>query len=389
MTRKILIPIVIVLIGAAIAATIIKFRPEPPRTTPPEIVPLVRVIEAQPTDHAYAVTAQGTVQPRTASSLVAEVVGRIVEVDEDFNEGGFFEEGQVLLRLDDRDFRAALAAAEADVATAKLTVAREEEEARVAREEWERFGREGEPTPLVLREPQLAQARALLSLAEAGLEKAKRDLDRTRVRAPYRGRVRAKMADVGDYVAPGTPAASIYAVDYAEVRLPMKDDDLAFLDLPLGLRTDPGDERRGPAVTLRGDFAGAQHTWTGFVHRTGGEIDARTRMLDVVVRVADPYGKGAAPDGTPLSVGMFVEATIEGRVLAEAIIVPRAALINESQIAVANGEGRLELRDVDVLRTSREEAVLGGGVAAGDRVIVSRLDYVVDGMKVRVAEASR
>ena len=147
----------------------------------------------------------------------------------------------------------------------------------------------------MLREPQLAQARALLSSAEARLEKARRDLDRTRIRAPYRGRVRAKMADVGDYVAPGTPTASIYAVDFAEVRLPMKDDDLAYLDLPLGLRTDSGPEASGPAVVLRGKFAGAMHTWTGYVHRTGGEIDARTRMIDVVVRIVDPYGEGREP----------------------------------------------------------------------------------------------
>jgi RND family efflux transporter MFP subunit len=388
MTRKILIPIVIVLVGVALAATIIKLRPEPPRATPPEIIPLVRVIEARPTSHAYSVTAQGTVQPRTTSSLVAEVAGRVLSVDEDFNEGGFFEEGQVLLVLDDRDYRAALAAAEADVATARLTVAREEEESRVAREEWDRFQREGEPTSLVLREPQLAQAKALLSSAEARLEKARRDLDRTRIRAPFRGRVRAKMQDVGDYLAPGTPTASIYAVDFAEVRLPMKDNDLAYLDLPLGLRTDSGEDQRGPSVALRGEFAGAMHSWTGYVHRTGGEIDARTRMLDVVVRVADPYGKGAAPDGTPLSVGMFVEATIEGRVLTTAILVPRSALINERQIAVANGDERLELRDVEVLRTSRDQAILGGGLAAGDRVIVSRLDFIVDGMKIRTAEAA-
>jgi RND family efflux transporter MFP subunit len=387
MTRKILIPIVIILVGVALAATIVRLKPEPPRATPPEVIPLVRVIEAQPTSHAYAVTAQGTVQPRTTSSLVAEVAGRVLSVDEDFNEGGFFEVGQVLLVLDDRDYRAAVAAADAEVATARLSVAREEEESRVAREEWERFGREGEPSSLVLREPQLAQARALLSSAEARLDKARRDLDRTRIRAPFRGRVRVKMADVGDYVAPGTPTASIYAVDYAEVRLPMKDNDLAFLDLPLDLRTDAGESRRGPAVTLHGEFAGSSHTWTGYVHRTAGEIDARTRMLDVVVRVADPYGQGAAPDGTPLSVGMFVEATIAGRALDDAYLVPREALINESQVAVANDDDRLELRDVEVLRTSRDQAILGYGLTAGDRVIVSRLDFIVDGMKIRTAEA--
>jgi len=387
MTRRILIPIAIVLVGGLIAATMIRFRPQPPRATPPEIIPLVRVLEAQPADHNFRVTAQGTVEPRTSSSLVAEVAGRVLSVADNFNEGGFFEEGQVLLTLDDRDYRAALAATEADVATAKLTLAREEEEARVAREEWKRFQREGEPTPLVLREPQLAQARALLASTEARLEKARRDLDRTRIRAPYRGRVRMKLTDLGNYLAPGTPAASIYAVDYAEVRLPMKDDDLAFLDLPVGMRNEDR-TRRGPKVTLSGSFAGEMHAWTGYVHRTGGEIDSRTRMLDVVVRVADPYGTGASPDGTPLSVGMFVEATIEGHSRPGAFLIPRSALIDESRIAIVDDDDRLQLRDVEVVRTSRDQAILGSGLSAGDRVIVSRLGYVVDGMKVRTTEVS-
>lgn len=389
MTRKILLPIVILLVGTLGAAALIKLRQEPPRANPTEIVPIVEVITAAPTAHAYRVEAQGTVQPRTVSSLVAEVAGRVLSVDEDFDEGGFFEKDQVLLTLDDRDYRAALAAAQADVATARLSVAREEEESRVAREEWERFEREGEPTSLVLREPQLAQARAMLSSAEARLERAQRDLRRTQIRAPFAGRVRAKLADVGDYVAPGTPTASIYAVDFAEVRLPLPDEQLAYLDLPLGLRTDSSEERRGPAVTLRGRFGGVEHTWTGYVHRTGGEIDALTRMLTVVVRVADPYGEGASPDGTPLSVGMFVDATIEGREVVEAFIIPRSALIGENQIAIANGDDQLELRVVGVLRTSREQAVLSSGLEAGDRVIVSQLDFLVDGMKVRTVEDSR
>ena len=385
MNRKSVLPFLIIALGVIGAVAMVKLRPEPPRKIPPEIVPLVQVQEAVAVQHAYSVVAQGTVYPRTVSSLVAEVAGRVISISEDFDAGGFFERNQVLQTIDDRDYLAAVAAAEADVATANLSYAREEEEARVAQEEWERFGREGEPTSLVLREPQLAQSAAQLASADARLERARRDLDRTKIRAPFAGRVRTQLRDIGDYVAPGTPTASVYAVDYAEVRLPLPDEELAFLDLPLGLRTDRDQESRGPAVTLSGQFAGATHTWTGYVHRTEGEIDARTRMLNVIVRVADPYGAGASPDGTPLSVGMFVTATIEGSEIAGAFIVPRSAMIDESRIAVVGPDDRIELRTVRVLRTSRDQAILGAGLRAGERVAISRLEYLVDGMKVRTA----
>lgn len=391
MNRRNLLPVLILILGVAGATALVKLRPEPPRTAPPELVPVVQVQMVESAPHAFAVEAQGTVQARTTSSLVAEVTGRVLEVDEEFNEGGFFEKGQVLLLLDDRDYRAALAAAEADVATARLSVAREEEEARVAGEEWERFQREGEPTSLVLREPQLAQARALLHSAEARLERARRDLERTRIRAPFTGRVRAKLVDVGDYVTPGTPTASIYAVDFAEIHLPLPDEQLAFLDLPRGLRAEREPGRKGPAVTLRGEFAGRAHTWSGFVHRTGGEIDPRTRMFTVVVRVVDPYGAGSSPDGTPLRVGMFVTATIEGRGIEGAIVIPRSALIGEDRVAVVDHEDRLWLRQVEVLRSSRHSVVIGSGLETGEFVATSQLEFVVDGMKVRTdrAEVSR
>ena len=387
MSRRILLPILIVIIGVLGATALVKLRPQPSRVTPPDLVPLVSVQEVSTTAHDFTVLAQGTVRARTESKLVAEVAGRVLKVDDDFNEGGFFEVGQVLLELDDRDHRAAVAAAEAEVATARLGVAREEEEASVARGEWDRFEREGEPSGLVLREPQLAQARALLASAEARLERARRDLDRTRIRAPFTGRVRTKLADIGDYVAPGTPTAAIYAVDFAEVHLPLPDEELAFLDLPSASGGADEPVIRGPAVTLTGDFAGQEHEWFGYVHRTGGEIDPRTRMFTVVVRVADPYGSGASPDGTPLRVGLFVTAHIEGRGVQDVVVIPRSAMIGADQVAVVDADNRIRLRDVMVLRSSQRGVVIGSGLQAGERVATSRLEFVVDGMQVRTSSA--
>ena len=382
---KTVLPIAALVIGAVGAVVIVKARPEAPRQAPPEIVPVVEVITASRGPYTYTVLAQGTVEARTSSTLVSEVAGRVLRISENFVEGGFFEAGSTLLWLDDRDTRAALANAEAQVAQAQLAVEREAEESRLAREEWERFGREGEPSSLVLREPQLAQARAALEATEAQREKARRDLERTRLSAPHAGRVREKLVDVGDFLQPGARAASVYAVDHAEIRVPLYDEDLAFLDLPLGMRGD-ANESVGPRAIVRGRFAGAMHEWQGNVHRTEGEIDPRSRMVHVVVRVADPYGSAATSSGVPLAVGMFVDVEIEGHSLAEAITLPRSALLPDDRIGVVI-DGKLELREVELLRATRDRVVLRDGVRDGEQVLLTRLDILVDGMSVRIAPA--
>ena len=383
--RKILLPVLALVIGAAGAVAIVKAKPETPRVQPPEIVPVVETTTARAGEHRFVVETQGTVEARTSSALVAEVGGSVVRIRDDFVSGGFFEEGETLVWLDDRDYRAAFAQTEAQVAQARLALEREREEARVAREEWERFDREGDPSPLVLREPQLAQARANLAAAEAQLDRARRDLQRTQLRAPYTGRIRAKNVDVGDFLQPGAAAAAIYAVDYAEIRLPLFDQDLAFLDLPLGRRGVDLDGS-GPRAIVRGRFAGEDHEWEGTVHRTEGEIDPRTRLVHVVVRVADPYGE-AADDGVPLAVGMYVDVAIEGRTADDVVVLPRKALRNGDRLAVVV-DGTLSLRTPRILRATADRIVVADGVRDGEAVVLTRLDTMVDGMDVRVAGAA-
>ncbi len=200
-----------------------------------------------------------------------EVAGRVIWVSPSFASGGFFDDGQPLLRIEPSDYREAVIQARAAAAREELRAARERAEADVARKEWGDLGG-GEATPLTLREPQLAEAEAALEAARAALERAERNLDRTEIRAPYDGRVRHKQVDVGQYVTPGTPVATIYAVDYAEVRLPLADEELAFIDLPLDYWGDSG-RGPGPEVVLSARFAGRAHRWEGHIVRTEGEID--------------------------------------------------------------------------------------------------------------------
>jgi RND family efflux transporter MFP subunit len=382
---KIILPFAIMVVGAVIAVVLVKSRAPVPTRPTIEYAPLVRVVEARVETSRLSVHTQGTVKARTATNLVAEVAGAIVNVSRSFASGGFFEKGDVLVEIDASDYRVAVKTAEGMVAQARVRLETEEAQAEVAREEWQELGTGGD-SPLATRELQLQEAQAALAAAEAGLEKAERDLARTKVRAPFAGRVRAKLADLGEYVAPGVPVANVYSVDVAEVRLPVPDADLAYLDLPVDYRGAAAQEP-GPDVVLYADFAGERHSWTGRIVRVEGEIDPVSRMVHVVAQVEDPYGKHEEKDPLPLAVGMFVEAEITGRVVEGAITVPRTAL-RDGQVLVVDGEDRLRFRDVDVLRIERENVVIVGGLSAGERICVSSLDAVSDGMKVRTSESA-
>ena len=381
---KVILPFAILVVGGLIAVAMVKSRAPVPTRPTVEYAPLVRVVEVRPETRRLEVHTQGTVKARTETNLVAEVAGTIIRVSSGFNSGGFFEKGDVLVEIDASDYRVAVATAEGAVAQAKVRLETEEAQAEVAREEWAQLGTGGE-SPLATRELQLQEAEAALAAAQAVLEKARRDLARTKVRAPFAGRIRAKLADLGEYVAPGVPVASVYSVDFAEVRLPVPDADLAFLDLPVDYRGAAAQEP-GPEVVLYADFAGQRHSWNGRIVRVEGEIDRTTRMVHVVAQVEDPYGKHGGDDSLPLAVGMFVEAEIMGSVAEDAIVVPRTALRGE-RVLVVDGEDRLRFRDVDVLRVDRGYAIIVGGLDAGERVCVSTLEAVSDGMKVRPAGA--
>jgi len=384
---RVVLPLAILAVAVMAAVAMVSLRPTV-ETRPPDIKPpLVRVADVKMQDRQLTVTSQGTVSPRTESALVPEVSGRVIWVSPHFVSGGFFEKGEALLKVDSHDYEQAVIRSRADVANAKLRLAQEEAEFKVAHNEWEDLGK-GEATSLTLREPQLENAKAALAASEANLVTAERNLERTQIRASYVGRVRQKDVDVGQFVTIGSPVGVIYAIDFAEIRLPLPDSDLAYVDLPLvfrGQRANP----KGPKVTLRANFAGEANEWEGRIVRTEGEIDSMSRMVHAVAQVTDPYGRGKNPDRPPLAAGLFVEAEIEGHHVDDVVILPRAALRGEGQVLVVDEEDRLRFRDVDILRVTRKEVVIRGGLSAGERVCLSPLEAVTDGMKVRTEESER
>lgn len=380
MARKILFPILILVFGAGGAALLFASKDDV-ETRPPDLPPpLVRVATIQAQHKQLVVSTQGTVEPRTESTLIAQVAGEITTVSPGFASGGFFEKGEVLLSIDPRDYEVTVAQAQVQVAQAKLRLSREQEEADIARQEWQKMGK-GTPSDLVLRKPQIAEAQASLEAARGTLARAKLNLERTYIRAPYAGRVRSKNADIGQYVGPGTPVGRIYAVDFAEVRLPIPDQDLAFLELDFGFRGETT-AQRGPKVNLKAQFAGKQHTWEGHIVRVEGEVDPRSRMVNLVARVDNPYGRTEDSTRPPLAVGMFVKADVLGKEAQDVYVIPRSSMRPNNQILVVTNN-KLYYRDIDILRLNADNVIVSAGLSSGELICLSPLDTVVDGMNVR------
>jgi RND family efflux transporter MFP subunit len=377
---KFLMPVIVLIGGIAAAALLIFTGPEIQPKPSELIAPLVRFVVADPQTRQLSVRTHGTVVPRTESELVPEVDGRIVEMSPALVSGGFFSEGDLLFRIDPLDYEVNLEQARAGLARARSDLAN----ARRNHSRVQNLATRGSASD-AQRDDALNRvtiAEATLRELTARLARAERDLARTRVVAPYDGRVRSERVDIGQFIKRGTAVGVIYAVDYAEVRLPIHDDELAYLDLLLARE---GQDSATPVpVTLRAQFAGKQHQWLGKVVRTEGELDPATRMVHVVARVPSPY---ASDDGRPpLAVGLFVDAEIHGQTLQDVVVLPRQSLRGGNQVLIIDDNNQLRLRAVDVLRIDDDLVFVAGGLQRGERVCVSALQSTADGMLVRVVE---
>ena len=377
--KKVVLPILIVFAGFGLAAFLIATGPSLTPQPAATVAPLIRAVEVKSETIQLSTHTHGTVVPRTESDLIPEVDGRVIEVSPTLVSGGFFRRGEKLLGIEPIDYEVALEDARAGVARAnsELTNARKGH-ARQQDLQNRGLASDSQRDDALNR---LRTAEASLRQAKARLTRARRDLERTTILAPYDGRVRNEQVDVGQFVKRGSPIGKIYAVDYAEVRLPIQDEELAFLNQPLTASAAESTPE-SVDVILRARFAGAEHSWVGEVVRTEGELDPTTRMVHLVARVPEPY---VTRDGRPpLAVGLFVDAEIQGAVHQDLIRLPRSALRGESRVLVVDPESRLRFRDVTVLRQTQDDAYISSGLLDGEWVCVSPLQISSDGVQVRV-----
>jgi RND family efflux transporter MFP subunit len=356
-------------------------KPEMKKRRPTTPVPMVRTVTVTTGPQAVHVLGEGTVRPLREINLVPQVGGKVVYVSPSLVNGGKFGKGDTLLRIDPVDYELSVTLAEAKVKNSESLLRLAEEEAAAAQEEWRLLHAddaqsEAKPPPLVAKEPQLAAAMAGLKADRADLDRALLNLERTKLKAPFAGRVSQEDVGIGQYVSPGQALASLYSTEAAEIVLPLEDEQTFWFHVP---GFTPG-ESDGSSALVRARVAGRAATWPGKVVRTEGTLDERTRMINVIVRVEKPYAKKP-----PLAVGLFVTVDIEGRTLPDAALIPRSALREGNVVWVVDNDNRLRFREVEVGRVQGDEALVKAGLESGERVVITSLKVVSDGMAVRTA----
>lgn len=369
------IPLFIVLIAFIAATVMIKSR-KPPEQVPVEIPAfLVDAKEVYSDAVNFVVKSQGNVVPQNKTSLSAQVSGQVISLSKVFVAGGTFKKGDVLATLEQDDYRTDLKLAEAELAQAKAALQEEIARGKVAEQEW-RSVRNVAPPELGLRKPQLAKEQANVKAAEAKLERAKRNLARTQITAPYNGIVVERNIDLGQFVAMGSVLGTIYSTDTAEVRLPITDSDLMFINIA-------GQSSEGAPVSLTATVGGVKRVWEGQLVRSEGILDTGSRVVYAIVEVQDPYNLQSSHK-SPLRFGQFVEAEITSRQNEELVVLPRSILRLDNTVLTVNDNREIEIKPVEVARTTAQDVFIRSGIAEGSLVVTSAVPNPYNGMKVRL-----
>jgi len=376
---KMLIPMSIIGLLLAVAMIIRANPPErPQRYAPATEVMVVNAAQVRLQDYRILLESYGSVQPRTQTTLTAQVSGQVVFVNPNIRDGGFFNKNDILVSIDPRDYEANVRIAQAVLMDARQTLADASARSELAREDWSSLGNEGEPPELVLRLPQLEAARAGVISAEATLQKAELELERTRIVAPFDGRVLQQSADIGQVVSPNSEIAVVYATDYVEVRLPIRNRDLEYIDLP-ELYRDVASANSGIDAQIISDLVG-RTVWDARLVRTEGAIDQSARQLHVIAQIGDPFTK-SVDERPQLKIGQYVTAVMAGHQLQDVLVIPNSAIYQGSYVYVVEDDV-LQRRNVEISWQNDQDAIIGTGLGDGDILVTTTLGQVTSGVRV-------
>jgi RND family efflux transporter MFP subunit len=380
--KRILLPIII--LGACFSAAYALIKnPKQLDEVALEVIPVtVRVIEVQQSTVELNVGSQGKVQPSVTANLSSAVAGPVSWISPQMEAGGFISEGETLLRLDTSDYETMQARSNASMRQAKA------EADHAARE----YGRMKElAADRLASESQLQDAQrqaevtaARLSDAVANLDQASLDLARAEIKAPFDAIVNTREVELGQYVNRAQSVAVLYGAGEVEVRVPLAIRQLGFLDIPLGLRGElSGDD--APSVTINGMYGGIEHRWQGKLVRIEASIDPNSNTVQTIIRVRQPMEEMVASGeaSIPLPIGLYVNADIQGKIVSDIIALPRSVIRNNNQVLVVDAENKMFFREVEIFRLEEDNVLISGGLLPGERICISPIQAVVDGMAVQ------
>jgi len=384
-SAKIFLPLIILIMSLLVSVLFVVLGEKPKKFHRPQPPLSVEVFTTVPSDYNVVLETQGTVKARTESSLIPEISGRITHVSDAFRSGGFFKQGQRLVQIDPRNYKIDIRVAEANLAEQQFRL--EEENARVtlALKNWQKINPNKKASDLTLHIPQLKLAQAALDSAKAQLEKAQINLEKTQIIAPYDGRIVEQLADVGQFVSTGSVLARIYSVDVAEIRLPLNNQQIEFLDFEDDYFDSADTNTKKTPVEISAQVGLTTYQWHGDIARAEGSIDIKSRQLFIVTQVKNPYGK--VGDNPPLKVGQYVTARIKGKVLKNVFVIPRIALREDNKVLIITPEDTLKFRTVKVLWSDQDSYVISEGLTVDERLCITPINFVTEGRKVSVYNA--
>lgn len=372
--RRVLPPFLILIVFGGLAGLLMSTQEAPEQKEDEIPVPIVDVISVTQETVSLNLPSYGVVTPKNKTQLVTEVQGRMLAIADSFVAGGIVKRGDKLAEIEPSDYQADLMQAQATLAQAKALLDEEIARGEVAKNDWD--GYESGPAPeLGLRVPQLKKEQANVKFAEAALARAQRNLERTVIRAPFDGIIKARNVDLGQYVTLGTNLGELYDTRIAEIRLPLANNELAYLE-----SIDNPDTE----VTLSAELAERTVTWVGKIVRSEGVIDAENRMVYLVAEIKDPYLREQKQAGQlPLKYGSFVSAVIKGRTVDGIVKLPRY-IVRGNLVAVVRSDNTLEMREVNVVRTDIENVYIKDSLADGERVSLTNINNMTTGQLVKV-----
>ena len=384
-----LVFLIVLVVSLIVISTLSRLAPKPEKATQTDTGVTVFAERVEQIDLRLKVRSQGEVRPAHQIILSPQVSGRIRHVSDSFEDGGFIEKGQVLVQLNDRSYNLRVIKARSAVASAEANLARIRAEAELSKQEIEDLGFDN-VGPLALREPQLAEAQAVLASAKAQLQEAEIAHSYTKIYAPFSGRVQSTSVDEGQFVGVGQTLGIVFSSSAVEVALPLTDYDMGQLGLPFAFAATP--ENPGADVVFKTIVAGKPREWHGKIVRTAASVNSRTRLINAIAEVEDPFGAGS-DDGIPMAPGLFVDADVVGATEKNVFSAPREALRGTDSVYIGNIETKkLEIANVDVVH-SDESGVYFRNRPNSDRqvsvnalAVVSPVQAEFDGMKINVIE---
>jgi len=373
--KQIILPIAVLAVGIVAFVGFSSMKKPPEEKNKVDNAPIVAIENISVAPMILEVSSYGVVKPKYETTLVAQVNGEIVELSDTFVRGGLIKKGQLLARIDPNDYQAGLIEAQSTMASARAALEKEVAQGKVAEREWKLIT-DSSPTELSLRKPQLAQELARVKSAQAAVLRAERNLQRTEIRAPYDAMINSRAIGLGSFVGTGSEIGKLLGTAIAEVRLPVADNQLQFL-------INQGQQAK---VHLMGTYAGKDIQWQAEIVRSEGVVDDKSRMSYLVAEIHDPYHlqNDTVEKNTPLRFGSYVQAKILGIEIANATAVPRYLVVND-RIAILNNESKLHYAEISIVRQQGGDVIVSNGLFDGDKLIISALDYPVDGMKLALA----